>query len=174
MQTFALPSPHYTLIHTRTQWLLFGQHACPTGARCLPNRGTLLAPVGQNCWQTHAQYLHFVVLLFLFPGFYQRMQFLSYEFLSSDISKPSRQLADSWIIVNWLDVRILQQKTRQSDSFFHFFSFSLIPNRSLGLAWILFFRRVDFVWLLMSNSGLLRIKNKQKTPYKKQKTASSY
>ena len=27
---------------------------------------------------------------------------------------------------------------------------------------------------LMSNSELLRIKNKQKTPYKKQKTASSY
>ena len=49
----------------------------------------------------------------------------------------------------------------------------LNPNRSLGLAWILFFRRVDFVWLLMSNSGLLRIKNEQKTPYKKQKTASS-
>ena len=48
------------------------------------------------------------------------------------------------------------------------------PNRSLGLAWILLFRRVDFVWLLMSNSELLRIKNKQKTPYKKQKTASSY
>ena len=48
------------------------------------------------------------------------------------------------------------------------------PNRSLGLAWILFFRRMDFVWLLMSNSELLRIKNKQKTPYKKQKTASSY
>ncbi|KIP62251.1 hypothetical protein ST45_05680 [Prevotella pectinovora] len=47
------------------------------------------------------------------------------------------------------------------------------PNRSLGLAWILLFRRVDFVWLLMSNSELLRIKNKQKTPYKKQKTASS-
>ena len=82
--------------------------------------GTLLAPVGQNCCQTHAQYLHFVVLLFLFPGFYQRMQFLSYEFLTSDISKPSRQLADSWITANWLNVRILQQKTRQSDSFFHF------------------------------------------------------
>ena len=48
------------------------------------------------------------------------------------------------------------------------------PNRSLGLAWILLFRRVDFVWLLMSNSELLRIKNKQKTTYKKQKTASSY
>ena len=27
---------------------------------------------------------------------------------------------------------------------------------------------------LMSNSELLRIKNEQKTPYKKQKTASSY
>ena len=51
--------------------------------------------------------------------------------------------------------------------------FLLNPNRSLGLAWILFFRRVDFVWLLMSNSGLLRIKNGHKTPYKKQKTASS-
>ena len=46
------------------------------------------------------------------------------------------------------------------------------PKRSLGLAWI--FRRMDFVWLLMSNSELLRIKNKQKTTYKKQKTASSY
>ena len=34
------------------------------------------------------------------------------------------------------------------------------------------FRRVDFVCLLMSNSELLRIKNKQKAPYKK-KTASS-
>ena len=33
---------------------------------------------------------------------------------------------------------------------------------------------LDFVCLLMSNSELLRIKNKQKTPYKKQKTASSY
>ena len=48
------------------------------------------------------------------------------------------------------------------------------PNRPLGLAWILTFRRVDFVWLLMSNSELLRIKNKQNTPYKIQKTASSY
>jgi len=33
---------------------------------------------------------------------------------------------------------------------------------------------MDFVWLLMSNSELLRIKNKQNTPYKIQKTASSY
>ena len=36
--------------------------------------------------------------------------------------------------------------------------------------WI--FRRMDFVGLLMSNSELLRIKNKQKTTYKNQKTAS--
>ena len=48
------------------------------------------------------------------------------------------------------------------------------PKSSLGLAWILLFRRVDFVWLLISNSELLRIKNGQKTPYKKQKTASSH
>ena len=33
---------------------------------------------------------------------------------------------------------------------------------------------MDFVWLLMSNSGLLRIKNRRKTPYENQKTASSY
>ena len=42
------------------------------------------------------------------------------------ISKPSRQLADNRDIANCLFVRILQQKTRQSDSFFHFFSFSSI------------------------------------------------
>ena len=48
------------------------------------------------------------------------------------------------------------------------------PKSVIRLAWILLFRRVDFVWLLMSNSELLRIKNKQKAPYKKQKTASSY
>ena len=33
---------------------------------------------------------------------------------------------------------------------------------------------LDFVWILMSNSGLLRIKNRRKTPYENQKTASSY
>ena len=36
-----------------------------------------------------------------------------------------------------------------------------------------FSKRVDFVSLLMSNSELLRIKNWQKTPSKKLKTASS-
>ena len=63
---------------------------------------------------------------------------------------------------------LFRKKTKpsQSDVF--------IPNRPLGLAWILVFRRVDFIWFLMSNSELLLIKNKQKTPYKKQKTASSY
>ena len=49
-----------------------------------------------------------------------------------------------------------------------------LSYRPLGLTWILTFRRVDFVWLLMSNSELLRNKNKQNTPYKIQKTASSY
>ena len=57
---------------------------------------------------------------------------------------------------------------------FELLTHPLNPNRSLGLAWILIFRRVDFGWLLMSNSKLLRIKNGQKTPYKKQKTASSH
>ena len=33
---------------------------------------------------------------------------------------------------------------------------------------------MDVVGLLMRNSELVRIKNKQKTTYKKQKTASSY
>ncbi len=47
-----------------------------------------------------------------------------------------------------------------------------IPNRSLGLIVFWFFRRVDFVWLLMSNGELLQFKNKQKMPYKEQKTAS--
>ena len=39
------------------------------------------------------------------------------------ISKPSRQLADNRQVVNYLSVRILQQKTRQSDSFFGNFRF---------------------------------------------------
>ena len=34
------------------------------------------------------------------------------------------------------------------------------PNRSLVIAGVLFFRREDFVWLLMSDSELLRIKPK--------------
>ena len=48
------------------------------------------------------------------------------------------------------------------------------PKSSLGLACIFIFRRVDFVWLLMSNSELLRTRNKQKTPYKRHKTTSSH
>ena len=33
------------------------------------------------------------------------------------ISKPSRQLPDSWLTVNYLYIKALHQKTRQSDSF---------------------------------------------------------
>ena len=35
---------------------------------------------------------------------------------------------------------------------FYYSTAIFIPNRSLGLAWILIFRRVTFVWVLMSNS----------------------
>ena len=48
-----------------------------------------------------------------------------------------------------------------------------IPNRSLGLVVLRNFRRMNFVCLLMSDSELLRIKNKQKASYKSRKTARS-
>ena len=84
--------------------------------------GTLLAPVGQICCQTHAQYVNVVILIFLFSVFCQRIQILSSEFLSS-ANHP-----DNWLIVvkvvNYLTVRILQQKTRQSDSFSEILGFS--------------------------------------------------
>ena len=48
------------------------------------------------------------------------------------------------------------------------------PKSAIRACLYFAFRRVDLVWLLMSNSELLRIKNGQKTPYKKQKTASSH
>ena len=50
---------------------------------------------------------------------------------------------------------------------------SFIPNRSLGLVVFRSFRRMNFVCLLMSDSELLRIKNKQKASYKSRKTARS-
>ncbi|KIP64240.1 hypothetical protein ST44_02605 [Prevotella pectinovora] len=34
---------------------LKGHAACPTGARCLPIMGNVLAPDGQNCCQAYAQ-----------------------------------------------------------------------------------------------------------------------
>ena len=43
------------------------------------------------------------------------------QFLSS--AKPSRQLADNWLTVNYLFVRMLQQKTRWSDSFLEILDF---------------------------------------------------
>ena len=47
------------------------------------------------------------------------------------------------------------------------------PNRLLGLVVFRIFRRMNFVCLLMSDSELLRIKNKQKASYKNRKTARS-
>ena len=47
------------------------------------------------------------------------------------------------------------------------------PNRSLGLVVFRSFRRMNFDCLLMSDSELLRIKNKQKASYKSRKTARS-
>ena len=49
----------------------------------------------------------------------------------------------------------------------------LSPNRSLGLVVFRSFRRMNFACLLMSDSELLRIKNKQKASYKSRKTARS-
>ena len=49
MQTFVLSSPHYTLIHTRTQWLLLYKK----WAACLPMWGKVLTQLGQGacpCW----------------------------------------------------------------------------------------------------------------------------
>ena len=50
---------------------------------------------------------------------------------------------------------------------------SFNPNRSLGLVVFRIFRRMNFVCLLMSDSELLRIKNKRNTSYKNRKTARS-
>ena len=49
----------------------------------------------------------------------------------------------------------------------------LNPNRSLGLVVFRNFRRMNFACLLMSDSELLRIKNKRKASYKSRKTARS-
>ncbi|MDD7654267.1 MAG: hypothetical protein SOY38_02455, partial [Sodaliphilus sp.] len=47
------------------------------------------------------------------------------------------------------------------------------PNLSLGLVVFRSFRRMSFACLLMSDSELLRIKNKRKASYKSRKTARS-
>ena len=49
------------------------------------------------------------------------------------ISKPSRQLADNRQMVNYLFVRVLQQKTRQSDSFSEILAFTEIQRYGLLL-----------------------------------------
>ena len=48
-----------------------------------------------------------------------------------------------------------------------------VPNQSLGLVVFRNFRRMNFACLLMSDSELLRIKNKQKASYKSRKAARS-
>ena len=62
---------------------------------------------------------------------------------------------------------------RGESEFFSWPQVQFIPNRSLGLVVFRIFRRMNFVCLLMSDSKLLRIKNKQKASYKNRKTARS-
>ena len=100
--------------------------------------------------------------LFLFSGFYKEFLKTGHKFYKF---VPDVYCLPRCSKIAWNERR--KEKLQTVEVQFN-------PNRLLGLAWILFFGRVDFVWLLMSNSGLLRIKNEQKTPYKKQKTASSY
>ena len=152
MQTFALSSPHYTLIHTRTQWLLLYKK----WAACLPNWGKVLTQLGHAACPCWAELLSDTCPIYsfgnthiLFPGFCQRMQFLSSEFLSSNeatknplfwkskiqastnvrfgrilfISKPSRQSPDNRIEANYLSVRILQQKKPDNLTVFSVFQF---------------------------------------------------
>ena len=82
-----------------------GHGACPTGATCLPIMGTLLAPVGQICCQTSAQYVNVVTPILLFSEFCQRTQFLSLGFLSFDNSShltilfSSANHPDNWLTI---------------------------------------------------------------------------
>ena len=85
-----------------------GQRACPSWARCLP----LLGRFG-------FQYLpiYGVQPMHAIPAIWQFLSSANHPDGISLISKPSRQLPDNRQTVNYLFVRILQQKTRQSDSF---------------------------------------------------------
>lgn len=73
-------------IHNDRLGMVDGHGACPTGERCLPILGTLLAPVGQNCSQTSVKLVKVLIPIFLFLWFCQRRQFLSSEFLTPDKS----------------------------------------------------------------------------------------
>ena len=113
-------------------------------ASCLPKWGNVLAHHGQRacpCWadllsgvcpiswccNTHIPIFrilptHAIPAVWIIQSWHSPI----WQFLTSDdsshltipfISKPSRQLADNRQAANYLSVRILQQKTRQSDSF---------------------------------------------------------
>ena len=75
-----------------------GHGACPSWATCLPLLGRLGFPIPAHLRSSAnaCNSIHLTIPL---------------------ISKPSRQLPDNRMTVNYLYVRILQQKTRQSDSF---------------------------------------------------------
>ena len=115
-----------------------GQAACPCWATCLPHLGKrraqielILYVITHPSFQTEESarstpFLAVSVLRFLsYIYICSRILSLSVVVVSRAfgrdtnplISKPSRQLADSWMIVNYLFVRILRRKTRWSDSF---------------------------------------------------------
>ena len=109
-------------ITTWTYWADIWQQICPTGASTLPNMGTLLAPVGQICCQTHAQYIHFVTLIFLFPGFCQRIQILSSEFLSSDNSFYQQTIQTIGWQLDESQLSVCQNITAKNQMVWQFFS----------------------------------------------------
>ena len=92
-------------------------------ARCLPNRGTLLSHHGQAACPGWAELVSDTCPI---HSYFQSSANAcnSCHLTIPLISKPSRQLADNREIVNCLFVRILQQKTRWSDSFFAILGFT--------------------------------------------------
>ena len=80
--------------------------------------GKHVAPIGQILCQAVAQKVDVAISIFLSSEYH------SSDFLSPDnfylVFKPSRQFADSCQVANYLFIRILQRKTRWSDSFFEY------------------------------------------------------
>ena len=105
---------------------LNGHAACPTGERCFLIMGKQLAPDGQNWFLRPARYIHIfrVQPTHAIPAIWQFLSSANHPDGIPLICKLSRQLADNREIVNCLFVRILQQKTRQSDSFSEILGFS--------------------------------------------------
>ena len=111
-------------------WAHSGQYSCPLGVTCLPNMGTLLAPLGHAacpgwaelqsdkcpiswCCNTHIPVFRILPMHAIHA---------IWQFLPS--AKPSRQLADSWLIANCLLVRMLRQKNQMVWQFFAIFDFT--------------------------------------------------